>query len=146
NKIFEKSGVYRQATQFNLVIGSMSSQNQTQIIYGNPYYIKHTDALTVPMNIIDNPWQLHISPINGWSLGAMQLGLLRLMGVSLILSWFFLVQFLLKRKRIRTLIQQEVKTHETLLHEVGTVAQIAAWRINEQGDILQWTAKGNDIL
>ena len=143
--IFEQSGIYSAAGHYNLVIESTKDQ-QSHIIYGNPYYINHQDALAVPMNIIDNHWQLYISPIGGWSLSSFQQWLLRLTGALLIFVWFFRVRFLLKRKRVRTLIQQEVKTHETLLHEVGAVAKIAAWRINEQGDILQWTAKGNDIL
>ncbi len=146
DKIFEQSGVYSQTARFNLVILSSPLAGQSQIIYGNPYYIQHAEALSVPMNIIDNQWLIYISPINGWSMSPVRLWLLRFFGILLVLVWFFRVRFLLKRKHVRTLIQQEVKTHETLLHEVGTVAKIAAWRINEQGDILQWTAKGNDIL
>ncbi len=145
-KVFEKSGVYKEATRFNLVIESKNNNNQGYIIYGNPYYISHTDPLTVPMNIIDNQWRLYISPIGGWSLSELHVWILRFLGAVLLMAWFFRVRFLLKRKHARALIQQEVKTHETLLHEVGAVAKIAAWRVNEQGEILQWTAKGNDVL
>ncbi|GAA4816124.1 hypothetical protein GCM10011365_01080 [Marinicella pacifica] len=146
NTIFEKAGVYKVASEFNLVIETKDINDKKYIVHGNPYYISHESALAVPINIIDNQWKLYISPVSGWSLSAHHLWLLRLMASVLLMTWFFRVRFLLKRKQVRTLIQEEVKTHETLLHEVGTVAKIAAWRINDKGDILQWTAKGNDIL
>lgn len=146
DKIFEKSGVFDTASRFNLVIESKPQNEEKYVVYGNPYYIEHATALTVPMNIIDNQWQLYISPIEGWSLSDTRLWLLRMMAALLIIAWFFRVRFLLKRRHVRASIQEKVKTHETLLHEVGAVAKIAAWRINEQGEILQWTAKGNDVL
>ena len=146
DKVFEKSGVFDIASRFNLVIESTTENNERYIIYGNPYYIKNKAALNIPMNIIDNQWQLYISPIDGWSLSDTRLWLLRLMAAVFIIVWFFRVRFLLKRKHARISIQEQVNAHETLLHEVGAVAKIAAWRINEQGEILQWTAKGNDVL
>ncbi|KAA3640644.1 MAG: hypothetical protein DWP95_08255, partial [Proteobacteria bacterium] len=98
NDLFAKAGIFSKADQFNMVLETKDLNDQTYTIYGNPYYIKHSSALTVPMNITDNQWQLYISPVEGWSLGTMQLWLLRLIGVLFIAVWFFRVRFLLKRK------------------------------------------------
>ncbi|MCX7544665.1 EAL domain-containing protein [Marinicella gelatinilytica] len=146
NQMFKQVGVFEASKRFNIVIKSNDNQQVNYVVYGNPYNDKHGDSLSVAMNVIDNKWNLHISPIDGWTLASEQIWLFRLLAVLFVLIWFFRVQFLLRRKQYRNLIQQEVKTHETLLHEVGAIAKIAAWRVNEKGDILQWTAKGNDII
>lgn len=144
--LFQSTGVWDFDNRFRLIIDSHNGDSEPFIIFGNSYFRQLYEPIVLKMELIDQTWDIYITPKQGWDFGFARLWLYRLLLAVIILFWFFRVHSLLQRKQQRYQTQQKLKEHETLLHEVVTVAKMAAWRVNEQGDILQWTAKSKDVL
>lgn len=144
--LFQETGVWDFDDRFRLIINSHDDDNEPYVIYGNSYFSQLYLPIILKMDLIDQVWDIHITPKQGWDFSVARLWFYRLVLAVILLIWFFRVQSLLHRKQQRIKTQQKLHDHETLLQEVGTVARMAAWRVNEQGDILQWTAKSKDVL
>ena len=145
--LYLQSGILASAKDFNLAIRSTDTQGQKgPIFFGEQSTFDDPDAIQTVINVGAGTWHLAATPNQFSSDNETNITIFRIILIitTLLASIFSLVR--IRQKKENILLQKTILINQQLLENVGQVAKIGGWKLDQHMNFLQWSKQSSSLL
>ncbi len=145
--LYLQSGILANAKDFNLAIRSTDAKGQKgPVFFGEQSTFDDPETIQTVINVGAGSWQLAATPSQLNSDYETNITIFRLILIitTLIASIFAFVRIQQQKENLS--LQATILINQQLLENVGQVAKIGGWKLDEQLKFLQWSKQSSVLL
>lgn len=145
--LYLQSGVLASAKDFNLAIRSTNVQGQKgPVFFGEKSTFDNPEAIQTVINVGAGTWHLAATPKTPNNHNETNITIFRLILIitALIASIFALVR--IRQRKEKLALQATILINQQLLENVGQVAKIGGWKLDQNLNFLQWSKQSSILL
>jgi len=145
--LYLQSGILASAKDFNLAIRSTDTQGRKgPVFFGEQSIFDDPEAIQTVINVGAGTWHLAATPNQPNSDNQRNITIFRLILIitTLIASIFALVR--IRQQKEKLTLERTILINQQLLENVGQVAKIGGWKLDQQLNFLQWSKQSSLLL
>jgi len=147
SELYQSAGLLDPGLEIEIAIrGKDGLGTQGAVFFGDKRLFEDPRVALTNISVGNGNWQLAARPKTGWEQTSADVWALRI--ASLILAALLMI---FARSRLRRIssdrrYQRALRENESLLQEVGKLANIGGWRIDRNGEVIHWNRQCSRLL
>jgi len=145
--LYIQSGILASVKDFNLAIRSTDTQGQKgPVFFGDKSTFDDPEAVQTVINVGAGNWHLAATPKQFNNDNETNITIFRLILIitTLIAIIFTLVR--IRQQKEKLVLQDTILINQQLLENVGQVAKIGGWKLDQHMNFLQWSKQSSSLL
>lgn len=147
NALYLQSGILASSKHFNLAIRSIDTQGRKgPVFFGDKSTFDDPETIQSVINVGASTWHLAATPIHANSANDTNIHIFRLILTitTLIVCIFAVVRIRQQKEKLN--LQATILINQQLLENVGQVAKIGGWKLDQNLNFLQWSKQSSALL
>jgi diguanylate cyclase (GGDEF)-like protein len=147
NALYLQSGILASSKYFNLAIRSFDTQGRKgPVFFGEKSIFEDPESIQSVINVGAGTWHLAATPNQNSNNNEVNITLFRLILIitTLIFCIFAIVR--IRQQREKLTLQATILMNQQLLENVGQVAKIGGWKLDQQLRFLEWSKQSSVLL
>ncbi|MDX2368555.1 MAG: EAL domain-containing protein [Colwellia sp.] len=147
NALYLQSGVLASSKYFNLAIRSFDTQGKKgPVFFGDKLTFEDPEAIQSVINVGAGTWHLAATPSQISNDNEANITIFRLiLTITTLISCIFAVVRIRQQKE-KLNLQATILINQQLLENVGQVAKIGGWKLDQHLSFLQWSKQSSVLL
>ncbi len=147
NALYLQSGILASSKHFNLAIRSIDTQGRKgPVFFGEQSTFDDPETIQSVINVGASTWHLAATPneLNSENEANITIFRLILTITTLIVCIFAVARIRQKKEKLN--LQATILINQQLLENVGQVAKIGGWKLDQHFKFLQWSSQSSALL
>lgn len=147
NALYLQSGILANSKHFNLAIRSFDTQGKKgPVFFGEKSTFDDPDSIQSVINVGSGTWHLAATPTQFSNVNKANITIFRLiLSITTLIACVFAVVRIRQQKE-KLILQSTILINQKLLENVGQVAKIGGWKLDQHLKFLQWSKQSSVLL